>query len=500
MKKTVTSIVLSLLVGSLVFPMGFSMAQTAPMAINDTYSVTEDNVLSVDSTLGVLRNDSDAEGDTIMAIIVSGASFGILTLNPDGSLTYTPLPNFNGIDTFSYVANDGLLNSTQADVNITVNPVNDIPVARIDSYFINEDNTLTITNPGVLLNDTDLDGNALTTPLVANVMHGTLSLSSNGGFSYTPTANFNGVDSFTYNANDGSVNSNTATVDIKINSINDTPVASADSYSVIENQTITIAAPGILSNDVDFDGDIIMALLVTNVNHGVLSLGSNGNFLYTPVANFAGVDSFTYKDNDGIVASNTVTVTITVSPVNHSPIARSDLYSVDENQTLTVTAIGVLSNDTDSDGNTLTASLATNVSNGTLTLNPNGSFTYKPVTNFNGMDSFTYNANDGSANSNTVTVTIKINPLNQLPTDDVLLKLLDQIQNLLHRITGLEKDVAELQEKNNALESRVLQLETIIGDTQNNNGGDDEDEEDDNDDEEDDNDDEEDDNDDEEDD
>ena len=482
MKKTATSIVLILIAGSLVFPMGFSMAQTAPMVINDTYSVNEDNILSINSTLGVLRNDSDADGDTIMAIILSGASFGIITLNLDGSFTYIPLPNFNGIDTFSYVANDGLLNSTQADANITVNQVNDIPVARNDSYSINEDNTLTITNPGVLLNDTDLDGNALTTSLVANVIHGTLSLSSNGGFSYTPTANFNGVDSFTYNANDGSVDSNTATVDIKVNSINDTPVASVDSYSVIENQTITIAAPGILSNDVDFDGDTLTALLVTNVNHGVLSLGSNGDFLYTPVANFAGVDSFTYKANDGIVDSNTATVTITVSPVNHSPIARSDLYSIDENQTLTVAAPGVLSNDTDSDGNTLTASIVTNVSNGTLTLNPNGSFTYKPVTNFNGIDSFTYNANDGSVNSNTAMVTIKINPLNQLPTDDIVHKLLDQIQNLLHRITGLEKDVAELREKNNALESRVLQLETILGDIQNNNGGDNEDEEDDNDD------------------
>ena len=351
--------------------MGFSMAQTAPVAVNDIYTVNEDNTLSVNSIQGVLTNDSDPDGTPITAIIVSGASFGILSLNSDGSFTYTPFPNISGIDTFSYVANDGLLNSAQATVDITINPVNDIPIARNDSYFVNEDNTLTIANPGVLLNDTDSDGNALMTSLVTNVIHGTLSLGSNGGFSYTPTVNFNGMDSFSYNASDGSAKSNTATVNIKVNSINDIPVALADSYSVNENQTLTIAAPGILSND------------------------------------------------------------------------------------------------TDSDANALTASIVTDVSHGTLTLNPNGSFTYKPVLNFDGIDSFTYNTNDGST-GNTAKVTIKINPVHLPPTDDILLKLLDQIQTLLHRITGLETDVADLKEKNHTLESRVLQLETLLDEGGNN--------------------------------
>ena len=362
------------------------MGQTMPSATNDLYSVNEDSNLSVNSQQGVLKNDSDVGGNAITAIMVGGASFGILTLNPDGSFTYTPLQNFNGVDTFSYVANNSILNSTQATVNITVNPVNDIPVARNDSYFVNEDNTLTIVNPGILLNDTDSDGNALTASLITNVIHGTLSLNSNGGFSYTPNGNFNGMDFFSYNASDGSANSNTATVIINVNSRNDIPAALADFYAVNENQTLAITSPGILANDTDSDGNALVASIVTNVNHG------------------------------------------------------------------------------------------------TLTLNPNGSFNYKPVSNFNGMDSFTYDANDGSTNSNAATVTIKINPVNTLPTDDVLDKLLDQIQSLLNKITGLEKDVATLKEKNNVLESRVLLLESVIDGTQNNHGDDDNDEEDDNDD------------------
>jgi VCBS repeat-containing protein len=384
-KKTTTSISLILLVGSIFSPVGFSMGQTMPSTTNDSYSVNEDNILSVNSQQGVLKNDSDADGNAITAIIVSGGSFGILTLNPDGSFTYTPFLNFNGRDTFTYVANNSILNSTQATVNITINPVNDIPIASNDYYSVNEDNTLTIANPGILLNDTDSDGNTLTTSLVTNVIHGTLLLNSNGGFSYTPNSNFNGMDSFKYNASDGSTNSNTATVAIKVNSRNDIPVASSDLYSVNENQTLVIAAPGILSNDTDSDSNALIASIVTNVNHG------------------------------------------------------------------------------------------------TLTLNPNGSFTYKPVSNFNGIDSFTYDANDGSTNSNAATVTIKINPANIPPTDDIVQKLLDQIQNLLNRMTGLEKDVTTLKEKNNALESRVLLLESMIDGTQNNNDDEDNDEEDDND-------------------
>src|SRR5213079_1352952 len=126
-------------------------------------------------------------------------------------------------------------------------------------------------------------------------------------------------------------------------------------------------------------------------------------------------DSFTYKANDGIAESNTVTVTITVTGVNDAPVAVADSYSVNEDATLTVVAAGVLTNDTDADGNSLTAALVTDVAHGTLTLNPNGSFTYTPTANYNGPDSFTYKANNGTANSNTATVSITVNPINDPP-------------------------------------------------------------------------------------
>src|SRR4029078_8996324 len=129
-----------------------------------------------------------------------------------------------------------------------------------------------------------------------------------------------------------------------------------------------------------------------------------GSFVYTPTANYSGPDSFTYKANDGTADSNTVTVSITVTAVNEAPVAVADSYSVNEDATLTVAAAGVLTNDTDAEGNALTAVLVTDVAHGTLSLKPNGSFTYTPTANYSGSDSFTYKANDGTADSNTVTV------------------------------------------------------------------------------------------------
>ena len=246
------------------------------------------------------------------------------------------------------------------------------------------------------------------------------------------------------------------------------PVASNDSYAKNENNVLVVATPGVLANDTAAAGKTLFAGLVTNVKNGTLILNSNGGFVYVPNFNFHGVDSFRYVANDGTLSSNIANVTITISAVNHLPVARNDIYSVNENATLNISGRGVLANDIDVDGNTLTALLVTNVVNGALTLNQNGSFTYVPHSNFFGVDTFTYKANDGTTNSNTSTVTIIVNQVNPTPTNDPLLQLIQQIQNLFAKITGIEQEIHNLQAKNTALESRVAQLENLF---QNNNSG-----------------------------
>ena len=353
---------------------------------------------------------------------MSGPSNGTLTLNSNGSFVYTPSTGFTGTDTFTYKANDGTVDSNVATVTIIVSWVNVAPVAVDDAYNAVEDTPLTITAPGVLGNDTDGNGDTLTAILMSGPSNGTVTLNSNGSFVYTPNANFNGVDTFTYKANDGAVDSNIATVTITVSPVNDEPVAMDDAYSTNQNTTLNVSAPGVQSNDSDVEGTTLISILVSSPSNGTVTLNGNGSFIYTPTTGFTGTDTYTYRVHDGALLSNVATVTITVNAVNAVPVAVDDAYTVDQDTTLNVSAPGVLGNDTDGDGDTLTAILVSGPSNGTLTLNSNGSFVYTPTTGFTGTDTFTYKANDGIADSNVATVTITVE-------DDGCLWVVDQTED-----------------------------------------------------------------------
>ena len=182
----------------------------------------------------------------------------------------------------------------------------------------------TVGGTGVLGNDTDADDNSLTAILVQGPTHGTLALSADGSFIYTPAANYNGPDSFTYKANDGIADSNVATVSITVTPVNDAPAAANDSYTVDEDTPLTVSGLGVLANDNDPDGNTLTAALVLGPTHGVLSLNANGTFTYTPAANYSGPDAFSYKANDGTVDSMPAVVAITVSDTNDGPVAVGD--------------------------------------------------------------------------------------------------------------------------------------------------------------------------------
>ena len=141
-----------------------------------------------------------------------------------------------------------------------VHPVNDPPVAVTDHYSTDEDRTLNIAGPGVLANDSNVDGDTLTAVLVNGPTHGTLTLNPDGSFSYTPSANYHGTDGFTYSANDGTINSTPVTATINVVAVNDAPVANADSYTMNEDGVLSIPAPGVLGNDTDADNDPLTAV------------------------------------------------------------------------------------------------------------------------------------------------------------------------------------------------------------------------------------------------
>ena len=286
------------------------------------------------------------------------------------------------------------------------------PVAIDDAYDTARNATLSVSaGQGVLANDIDTPDDTLTAERVTDATHGTLTLAPTGGFTYTPEPDFTGTDSFTYRARDAFGNtSNTATVTIAVVPVNRPPVARDDAYTTTRNGKLIVSASnGVLANDTDPDGDTLTAILVDDADHGVLALTADGSFTYQPDANFTGTDTFTYAASDGALQSEPATVTITVTWTNRPPVARDDAYATPRNRTLIVGASnGVLANDTDPDGDTLTAILLTDVDYGLLALAADGSFNYIPRRGFSGKDTFTYVASDGDLQSEPATVTIRV--------------------------------------------------------------------------------------------
>jgi VCBS repeat-containing protein len=388
-----------------------------PAAANDGYAVNEDTALTVDAASGLLANDVDIDGDTLTPTVTSQPLHGTVTVNPDGSFSYTPEANYNGLDGFSYLVSDGQATSDVASATITIIPVNDLPVGVNDEFTTAEDTPLSIVAPGVLANDTDVDADALSSILVNPPQHGTVTLGPDGGLLYTPEANFNGVDGFSYLANDGSADSEATAVTINVTPVNDAPTAANDELTTAEDTPLTVPAPGILGNDADLDGDPLTSTIVTQPASGTVTLNADDSLTYTPNANFNGVDGFTYTVSDGTATSEAASVTINVTPVNDGPVGTADAYHTEEDTPLTVDAAsGVLANDSDPDGDPLTATLVAGPANGSLTLNADGSFNYTPNANFNGSDSFTYQASDGMLASDPVTVAIDVCPVNDAPT------------------------------------------------------------------------------------
>ncbi|MCH8921734.1 MAG: tandem-95 repeat protein, partial [Planctomycetes bacterium] len=385
------------------------LVNVAPEAMDDAFEVLEDGLLIVGAGEGLLANDIDADGDSLSVVLVADAANGTLTLDADGSFVYVPNADFDGADTFTYRVNDGLADSGEATVTITVTPINDAPLAVDDQYSTSQLTLLDVdAASGVLANDLDPDGGSLPAVVIVSNSEpadGTLLISADGSFTYIPDAGFHGLDSFTYRSSDGLLESNVAVVQILVN---DEPLVAGSMHEVAEDGAATVdTAAGALAGATDADDDPLTARLVDGPLHGTLQLAADGSFVYTPNSDFFGADSFTFVANDGFEDSALGTVTIDVTPVNDAPVAAADEYRVREGETFDIGAAeGVLANDSDVEDDSLSAELRQDVSDGALTLAGDGSFTYVADDGFSGTDAFTYVARDGDLTSGEVTVTI----------------------------------------------------------------------------------------------
>ncbi|MCV6978707.1 tandem-95 repeat protein [Mycolicibacterium pulveris] len=373
-------------------------ANMAPVAVDDAYDTTEDSVLTVAGP-GVLGNDSDPEGEPLTATLDTGPSHGTVDLNADGSFTYTPDADYHGADSFSYTVSDGTDTDT-ATVSITVTPVNDLPEAVGDTYSVAEDSVLTVAGPGVLGNDSDPEGEPLTATLDTGPSHGTVDLNADGSFTYTPDADYNGADSFSYTVSDGTA-SDTATVSIAVVSVNDAPVANPDTLVADENEPLTFNATELTGNDTDVDGDALTVESFTQPGHGTVTDNGDGTFTYTPDEGYSGLDSFSYTVSDG-AATDAATVTVNIGAANTAPVFDPDAVTRELQDPSTGEVTGSLGV-TDPDGDTLTYTVVAGPTMGSVEIDPTtNTYTYTPTqaaqlqsASASRVDSFTVEVSDG---------------------------------------------------------------------------------------------------------
>jgi uncharacterized delta-60 repeat protein len=386
----------------------------APVATGEFHTVLEGDSLTI-AAPGVLANDSDAEGDLLSATVVTAPTHGLLLLNPDGSFTYTHDGSETTSDSFVYQVSDGNGGFDTATVSLTVLPTNDAPVAVSDSYVLDEGGTLNVAATGLLANDNDADGDALVVTLVNGPTNGTLTLNTDGSFTYTHDGSETTADGFSYRITDSSDSSDVTTVNLVIQPMNDVPVATGENYTVSEGGSLNENAPGLLQNEFDSESDSLSASMLTGPTNGTVTINSDGSFAYVHDGSETTSDSFTYQVDDGNGGIANATVLIDVTPANDVPIARQDDFTLNEGATITINAPGVLANDTDVDGDPLTVVLIEGPTHGSLTLNPNGSFSYTHNGSESLTDSFRYAVDDGNGGSDTALVNLTIQPVNDAP-------------------------------------------------------------------------------------
>lgn len=375
----------------------------APVASNASFSTNEDTPYN-----GTLPAATDDDGDTVTYSLGVQAANGAAAINSDGTFTYTPDADFNGSDSFTYTVSDINGGQNTYTANVTVISVNDAPTAADTTIAADEDTLYTGTLPAA----TDIDGDPVTYALATQATNGTVTVNADGTFTFDPTANFNGVDSFTYTVDDTQGGQITYTVSVTVNPINDAPTATDTSITTNEDTVFN----GTLPAASDIENDTITYALGTQAANGTAAVNSDGTFSYSPAVDFNGADSFTYTVNDAGGGQNTYTVTVTVNPVNDAPIAAADSANVNEGGSVIIDAAV---NDTDIDDGIDSASIEimAQPANGTVTANPDGTITYIHDGSETLSDSFSYRIFDNSsAASNTVLVDMTIAPQNDAPT------------------------------------------------------------------------------------
>ncbi|NPC57317.1 cadherin-like domain-containing protein [Caenimonas soli] len=376
-------------------------------------AISEDSAAIIITPTQLLANAADVDGDTLT---VSGlaASSGSLAANADGTWSFTPAADFNGMVSFSYRVSDGVATAA-GSASLQVTAVNDAPTtAPLTLPPAAEDSAVIIPPTQLLANAGDVDGDTLTVSGLA-ASSGSLIANADGTWSFTPAADFNGTVSFSYSVSDG-VAAVAGSASLTVTPINDAPTTAPVTLPAIseDSAAIIITPTQLLANAADVDGD---ALTITGLaaSSGSLSANADGTWSFTPAADFNGTVSFSYSVSDG-VAAVAGSASLQVTPVNDAPTTASvTLPAINEDSAITITPTQLLATAADVDGDALSVTgLA--ASSGSLTANADGTWSFTPAADFNGAVSFSYSVTDGTATiagSASLTVT----PVNDAPTN-----------------------------------------------------------------------------------
>ena len=387
---------------------------SAPVTAPDTAETDED---TASDPIDVLDNDSDPDGDTLQVTEATSPD-GTVEITADNELIFTPNPDFNGETTITYTAADPSGAETPGTVTVTVNPVNDAPVAVDDS---DETDLNTAIELDLLANDSDVDGDALTVvSATVPVDQGTVSAPVDGVVTFTPADGFAGVATVSYTIEDeeGLQDSAEHTVTVSGTPANNAPIAVDDVATTDEDTAVVL---DLVDNDSDPDGDLLTVTAVSvPADQGTVVNNDDGTATFTPALDFNGEATVTYTIADPDGAEATAVHVVDVTPVNDAPVANDDTDTTAEETPITV---DLLDNDSDVDGDTLTVVGATvPADQGTLLDNGDGTVTFTPATDFTGPATISYSISDGNGGADSAEHVIDVTPVNDAPVagDDMM--------------------------------------------------------------------------------
>jgi hypothetical protein len=377
--------------------------EIAPTLQDAALTLDENTSVRIDPLAGAYS----ANHDPLTAVLVTPPAHGRIDVNADGSWTYVPDAYFYGTDSIAWQVTDGVAASSVATAALTVAKVEIAPILADSSAALDE-NAALVLDP--LAAATDLNHDPLTAAIVAQPAHGTLAVNADGTWTYTPAPYFYGADSFTYRVSDGVLASNVATVTLTVDKVEIPPTLADRTVTLDENGNVVLDP---LAAATSPNHDPLTALLVAPPAHGSLTFNADGSWSYVPDPYFYGTDTFSYRVTDGVAASNLATVTLAVDKVEIAPVLGDAAYALDEDGSL---RLDPLATGYSANRDPLVAQLATGPAHGTLAVEADGTWTYRPAEGFFGTDSFTYRVSDGVAASNLATVTLTVRHVNHLPT------------------------------------------------------------------------------------